>query len=102
MVLAYGGLESVPPNLWTASQASSNAEASILIASGSKHPGEPSDIRSRWPWLDEVSGNGGAIFAFTLMRGRHNRARQLFDSPALVQKAIVSAHAFCHCCAICM
>ena len=36
MAPAYYGLESVPPDLWTAFQASSNAEASILIASGSK------------------------------------------------------------------
>jgi hypothetical protein len=36
MALAYDGLESVLPDLWTASQASSNAAASILIASGSK------------------------------------------------------------------
>ena len=35
MVLAYAGLENVPPDLWTVPQASSNAEASILIASGS-------------------------------------------------------------------
>src|SRR5215831_5762171 len=35
MAPAYDGLESVPPDLWTASQAPSNAEASILIASGS-------------------------------------------------------------------
>jgi len=35
MVPAYAGLENVLLDLWTASQASSNAQASILIASGS-------------------------------------------------------------------
>jgi hypothetical protein len=35
MVPAYAGLQSVLLDLWTAPQASSNAEASILIASGS-------------------------------------------------------------------
>ena len=55
MAPAYGGLESVLPDLWTASQALSNAAASILIASGSKEEFVPIgmidmfDVAAAWP-----------------------------------------------------
>ena len=55
MAPAYDGLESVPPDLWIASQAPSNAEASILIASGSKEEFVPIgmidmfDVAAAWP-----------------------------------------------------
>ena len=64
------------------------------------NPTDTGDSRLSWSCLDEVSGNRDDIFA--LARGHHSGARQPFGPPALAQKAIVSAHTFCHCCAICM